>query len=319
MPDVGPSLRMPTLDRITLFPVKSLDGVEVHATRLLAGGGLEHDRRWQLVDLEGRVVNAKRHALLHAIRAEFSIHGLAAEPSPGGELPPLAANVIGLAVDPAALVARAVPGIERLAALRPDVFPLMPGSAGPCGWLSQALGFEVLLLERREGGFPDDRDAPGPTLAATATLAEVARWLSIDIAAARRRFRVNLEIGDCDAFWEDKLASPARPELEPSSGALSSDLPADPYADLPPPDGLTVTIGSARLRAVNVCRRCVVPSRDSRTGAVGDQFRDLFEARRARSIRPDVDAAAWGTVYRLAVNTVPLNPGFVSPDCPVVA
>jgi uncharacterized protein YcbX len=295
---------MPTLDRITLFPVKSLDGIEVREARLLAGGGLEHDRRWQLADLEGRVVNAKRHALLHALRAEFLIAGLAAEPPPGGELPPLAANVIGLAVDPAALSEAAVPGVERLAGLGPDVFPLVPGSAGPCGWLSEALGFEVRLFERREGGFPDDRDAPGPTLAATATLAEVARWFSFDLDDCRRRFRVNLEIGGCDAFWEDSLASPARPELEPSSGESSADLPADPYADLPPPEGQAFTIGPARLRAVNVCRRCVVPSRDSRTGAVTDQFRDLFEARRTRSLRPDVDAAAWGSLYRLAVNTL---------------
>jgi len=295
---------MPTLDRITLFPVKSLDGVEVREARLLAGGGLEHDRRWQLADLEGRVVNAKRHALLQAIRAEFSIQGLAGEPSAGGELPPLAANVIGLAVDPAALDAGAVPGIERLAHLGPDVFPLVPGSAGPCGWLSEALGFEVRLFERREGGFPDDRDAPGPTLAATATLAEVARWFSLDVAEARRRFRVNLEIGGCEPFWEDSLARPARPEFEPAGGMLAADLPADPYADLPPPEGRSFTIGSARLRAVNVCRRCVVPSRDSRTAATTNQFRDLFEARRAKSIRPDVDAAAWGSWYRLAVNTV---------------
>ena len=40
---------MPTLDRITVHPVKSLDGVEVTAARLLPGGGLEHDRRWRLV------------------------------------------------------------------------------------------------------------------------------------------------------------------------------------------------------------------------------------------------------------------------------
>jgi uncharacterized protein YcbX len=295
---------MPTLDRITLFPVKSLDGVVVREARLLAGGGLEHDRRWQFADLEGRVVNAKRHALLHAIRAEFSIQGLAGEPSAGGELPSLAANVIGLAVDPAALDAGAVPGIERLAHLGPDVFPLVPGSAGPCGWLSEALGFEVRLFERRDGGFPDDCDAPGPTLAATATLAEVARWFGFELGEARRRFRVNLEIGGCEAFWEDSLASPARPELEPSCDEWSSDLPADPYADLPPPEGRFLAIGSGRLRAVNVCRRCVVPSRDSRTAAVTDQFRDIFEARRARSIRPDVDAAAWITWYRLAVNTL---------------
>ena len=55
---------MPTLDRITVYPVKSLDGVEVAAAQLLPGAGLEHDRRWQFVDLEGRVVNAKRTAAM---------------------------------------------------------------------------------------------------------------------------------------------------------------------------------------------------------------------------------------------------------------
>jgi hypothetical protein len=46
-----------------------------------------------------------------------------------------------------------------------------------------------------------------------------------------------------------------------------------------------------------------VPSRDSRTGAVTELFREVFEARRRRGLRPDIDAATWGTLYRLAVNT----------------
>jgi uncharacterized protein len=302
---------MPTLERITVYPVKSLDGVEVAAARLFAGGGLEHDRRWQLVDMEGRVVNTKRIPIVHAIRAEYAIEGLEAIGSPGGELPGLGPNVVSLAVDPAALAAAVIPGVERLASLGPDVFPLVPGSAGPCGWLSEAFGLGVLLLERREGGFPDDRDAPGPTLAATATLAEVARWFSLDIAECRRRFRVNLELGGCDAFWEDALASPARPALAPSLADMSPDLPVDPYADLPPPEPRELTIGNVRLRAVNVCRRCVVPTRDSRTGEVSEQFRDNFEARRSRSLRPDVDAATWSHWYRLAVNTAGSAAGHV--------
>ena len=307
---------MPTLDRIAVYPVKSLDGVELTEARLLPGAGLERDRRWQLVDLDGRVVNAKRTALLHAIRAEYAIEGLAAAgPDPG--LPQLAANVIALAVDPAALAAAAVPGIERLRGLSPDLFPLVPGSEGPCGWLSEALGFDVLLLERPEGGFPDDRDAPGPTLVATATLAEVARWFSFDLDEARRRFRVNLELGGCDAFWEDTLAAPARPELEPDISTLSPALPADPYAALPPPEPRAFTIGPARLVATNPCRRCVVPTRDSRTGAETACFRDAFEARRSRSLRPDVDVSAWSHIYRMAVNTVTVVGGPLASGSPV--
>jgi len=137
---------MPTLDRITVYPVKSLDGVEVAAANVLPTGALEHDRRWHIVDPEGGVVSAKRAPLVHAIRAEFTIAGLAASGA-GAGLPPLGPNVVALAVDPAAVAARAVPGVERLARLGAGVFPLVPGSDGPCGWLSEALGIGVLLVE----------------------------------------------------------------------------------------------------------------------------------------------------------------------------
>ena len=62
---------MATLARITIHPVKSLDGLAVSAASVLPSGALAHDRRWQLTDEQGRVVNAKRMALVHAIRAEF--------------------------------------------------------------------------------------------------------------------------------------------------------------------------------------------------------------------------------------------------------
>jgi uncharacterized protein YcbX len=295
---------MPVLDRITIYPVKSLDGLDVAEARVTSAGGLEHDRRWQLVDMDGRVVNAKRTPRFHAIRAEFDLAGVAG-------LPAAASHTIHLSIDPAAIAARAIPGIERLAGLAPGSFPLLPGPDGPCGWLSEALGVAVLLLERAEGGFPDDREAAGPTLISTATLEAVAGWFRIDVAECRRRFRSNLEVGGCDAFWEDALASPVRPELQPLASELTSDLPADPYADLPPPEPREFSIGAARFRATNVCRRCVVPSRHSRTGAVTEQFRDVFEAWRGRTLPASVDAAAWSHLYRLAVNTIAVRPASI--------
>jgi len=307
---------MPTLDRITVYPVKSLDGMEVVESNVLESGALEHDRRWRLVDMDGRVINAKRSAVLHAIRAEFALDE----------------RLVTLWIDPAAIAARALPAadLDRLRGLAGfsggeypggehlrgrhaagravrDSFHLVPGQGGPCEWLSEAFGQGVLLQERVAGGFPDDRDAAGPTLVATSSLVEVARWFGFDLAESRRRFRANLEVGGCDAFWEDSLASPARPGLQPSLLELSADglsgLPVDPYADLPPPEPREFSIGYARFIAINVCRRCVVPTRDSRTGAVSEHFRDAFEARRGRGLRGDVDASGWGSLYRLGVNT----------------
>jgi hypothetical protein len=281
---------MPTLDRITIYPVKSLDGVDVGTATVLPGGALEHDRRWRFVDMEGRIVNAKRLAILHAVRAEFA----------------LAERRVTLAVDPAAVAARAVRGVDRLASLAADTFPLVPGPAGPCEWVSTALGFEVLLQERAGGGFPDDRDECGPTLVTTESLAEVAGWYQIGLDECRRRFRVNLEVGGADAFWEDALACPRRP-AETSRVVPWSDASIDPAADLPPAEPRPVRLGTAGFLATNVCRRCPVPSRDSRTGAATEWFEDIFVARRRQGLRPDVDASHWGTFYRLAVNTVGLG------------
>lgn len=285
---------MPTLDRITIYPVKSLDGVDVETAKVLPGGALEHDRRWRLVDVEGRVVNAKRLAILHAVRAEFS----------------LAERRVMLAVDPAALAARAMRGVDRLANLAADSFPLVPGPAGPCGWISAALGFDVLLQERAGGGFPDDREACGPTLVTTESVLEVARWFRLDVDECRRRFRVNLEVGGADAFWEDTLASPRNPDQtapQTAPAVPQPDASIDPAADLPPEEPRPVRVGTAAFRATNVCRRCPVPSRDSRTGATTEWFEDIFVARRRQGLRPDVDASHWGTLYRLAVNTVGLG------------
>jgi uncharacterized FAD-dependent dehydrogenase len=126
---------MPRLDLITLYPLKSLDGVEVAEARLLPSGGLEHDRRWRLVDMEGKVMNAKRSPLFAAIRAEFALDE----------------RLVSLDVDPAAIAANAIPGIERLGSLRPGSFHLLPGRDGPCGWLSEAFGIDLLLEERDAG------------------------------------------------------------------------------------------------------------------------------------------------------------------------
>jgi hypothetical protein len=63
----------------------------------------------------------------------------------------------------------------------------------------------------------------------------------------------------------------------------------------------------------------VVPTRDSRTGLVTEQFRDVFEAWRGRTLPADVDAVAWSHRYRLAVNTASLAASTVRINATVVA
>ena len=295
---------MPYLSGITIYPVKSLDGLRLAEATVLPSGSLMHDRRWRLIDTEGRVVNAKRTARVHSIRAQFE--GMNDDSnrmhhSSSGHFVTL---WMGHDLDEMSCDSQSA-----------ETFPLIPGSDGPCEWLSDALREHVFLEERVEGGFPDDRDASGPTVISTETLNEVARWFGWNDAEARRRFRMNLELTAepdrssldeslnselvYDPFWEDSIACPVQKINSASSVSEGDDL----RDYLPVGEPNVFSIGPIEFRPSGACRRCVVPSRDTRTGKQIALFRDVFEARRYRGLRQDVDTRDWQDYYRLGLNT----------------
>ncbi len=63
----------PELLRIAFFPIKSLDGIAVEAAMVLAGRVLAFDRRWRMVDRQGRTVNGKRTTAVHRVAARFDV------------------------------------------------------------------------------------------------------------------------------------------------------------------------------------------------------------------------------------------------------
>jgi uncharacterized protein len=185
---------MPTLRRITVYPIKSLDGCDVTEARVLPGGALEHDRRWAVFDGQGRVVNGKRMAAIHAIRAAFddTLTTVVLSQESGGSL------------------------------ASSHRFQLPGDSSAAAEWLSEALGLKCRLVENPDDGFPDDTLAPGPTLIGTASLATVAAWFPrLDVAEMRRRIRANLEFDAPEAFWEDRLADDGFNQPRFSIGAVA--------------------------------------------------------------------------------------------------
>jgi uncharacterized protein YcbX len=170
-----------TLSGIRLYPIKALDPLVVSEARVLPGGALAGDRRWAMVDAEGRFVNGKRHPGVHAIRARF-----AADAS---------AVVLSTPADPA--------GKALEVSLDGDPAPAER-------WLSEQLGQPIRLTRDDAGGFPDDRTAAGPTVVSEASIAAVASWFpGLTADSVRRRFRANLEVAGVPAFWEDRLCGPA--------------------------------------------------------------------------------------------------------------
>lgn len=145
-------------------------------------------------------------------------------------------------------------------------------------WLSDYFQQPITLQHNGVMGFPDDTASPGPTVISTATLETVATWFDLSLDETRRRFRTNLEIGGVPPFWEDRLFSDTGSPVEFSIGAVT-------------------------LLGINPCQRCVVPTRNTLTGAVTAAFVKRFNQERQATMPPFVARSRFNHFYRLAVNT----------------
>ena len=239
---------MPHLTGIRLYPVKSLDPAPQQTATILPSGALARDREFALRDAQGRFVNAKREPMIHRLRLVW-------DPD---------ASSVGLRCE----------GSDR--AVR---FCLDEQRPALEAWLTKSFDRPITLDRNTAVGFPDDLNAPGPTVISTATLEEVASWYpGLSVEEARTRFRANLEIGGVPAFWEDRLF-----------GAEGERVP--------------FRIGDVRIEGVNPCQRCIVPTRDSRSAEPDSQFAQTFRTRREQTLPPWANRARFNHFYRLAVNT----------------
>ena len=236
------------LSRIDLYPIKSLDGVSVKESRIGAGGNLEHDRIYAIVDEAGAYVNGKRTAQVNALRTDFS-----------KDFREAAFWINAEARKQEFVLDEPVP-LNR--------------------WLSDFFGFQVKLVCDLRSGFPDDREAFGPTITSEASLLEVVRWFpELTLRSARRRFRSNLEVSGVQPFWEDQL--------------FGAPLERKPFR-----------IGEVSMLGHNPCQRCVVPTRDpdNSTRSISN-FQRSFMALRKTHLPPWSNREHFNHFYRFAVNT----------------
>ena len=165
---------IPYVSRLFIYPIKSLDRVEVKTATILESGALKHDRSFAILDSSGKFVNGKRDRQVHAIRSQFD----------------LKTNTVSLSLpeEPA------------------NKFKLDRERDKIENWLSKYFGFPVQIEQNLEMGFPDDTISPGATIISTATLEAIASWYpELDVTEVRKRFRTNIEISGVPAFWEDRL------------------------------------------------------------------------------------------------------------------
>jgi uncharacterized protein YcbX len=168
------------LANIRLHPIKGLDPVSIAEARVGPNGGLELDRVWVLLSVDGQWINGKRTAAIHHIRAEYD---------------PLV-SMVTLSVSG---------GAKKSNRLKPAHFAFPADHERAAAWFSEYFDQTVIVRHISEGA-PDDGLAPGPTIVSTASLRAVCEFFpGIELHQARERFRTTLEVDGVPAFWEDQL------------------------------------------------------------------------------------------------------------------
>ncbi len=232
---------------ITIFPIKSLDGCLVTSSGFTKRGSLQFDREYALVDSDHKMINAKKYASIQKVRSSFSL----------GERK----------------VSISAPNFKN------EIFNLNENNQLLNEWFSEYFKQSVSLVRNCEIGFPDDVDAFGPTLCSTESLRAISDWYGGEnVELIRKRFRCNIEIEGCPAFWEDHLVG--KKGTEPS-----------------------FKIGEVDFKAVNICQRCVVPTRNPVTADENNEFINLFKRQRENAIYSKTSMTQFNHFYRFSVNT----------------
>jgi len=169
------------IDRLTVYPVKGLDALDVESSRVRPGGTLAHDREFALVTADGRRANAKQSDRFHTLETAY---------------------------DPETTTLRVDGSEHRTFQLDTD-----SGRDRAGAWLADALGLDAdVALERDTDTGHVDRQGMGPSVISTATLETVAGWFDdMTVESARRRVRANIEVGGVPAFWEDRFVGADAP------------------------------------------------------------------------------------------------------------
>ena len=181
----------PTITNITIYPIKSLDGVSLQKGMITEGGCLLHDREYAIADGNGRFINGKANPLVHSLRSAIDF------------------------------------GKELISFRHHDEatwnqYDLQNEKAAIDTYLSDFFKTPARFLQNKTGRFLDIPDISGITILSTASLQSVSEWFNIpDLRETRKRFRATVEIMDTVPFWEDNLFSKEGTSVEFTIGEVT--------------------------------------------------------------------------------------------------
>ena len=221
-----------SLSGIVVYPIKSAGGIPADAWEV-DDFGLRYDRRWMLVDSQGRMITQRTHPRLALARPAIEGERLVVR---GGDQAPLV-----LPLHPA-------PAVGATVTIWDDRCQALWQGEASAGWFSTLLGAEVSLVYMPESTWRPANPARAPA-SSRVSFADAYPFLLLSEESLTdlngrmatplpmNRFRPNLVIRGGAAFAEDELAA--------------------------------FRIGDIAFRAVKPCDRCVLTTTDQETAERG--------------------------------------------------
>ncbi len=221
----------PFVEKIIIYPIKSLDGLSISQARLLKSGALKYDRQWAIFAENEKLINGKSNPKIYQIRAVYN------------------------------------DTLSEVTLSHKDnnlskTFNLKEEKQDIESFLSEYFGCLVYLKENKISGFPDDSKASGPTMISKATLETIAQWFpELTVEEIRRRLRCNLEISGVPAFWEDQLFANKNQWVDFSIGNVNfQGIQPCPRCTVPTKDSYTGTITDSFQKQFITKRKETLPS-----------------------------------------------------------
>lgn len=217
-----------SLASIHVYPVKSLGGYSVQEAQL-TDRGLEHDRRWMLVDADGTFQTQREHAAMACLHTRAHTGGFRVTDVRNGATLDLPWTLDG--------------GEERMCGIWSDRVRTIRGGEPWSAWFSERLGapVELVYMPDRTKRNTDGRYAKGITSLSDGFPYLVLSQASVDDLNSRLQQPVPL-----DRF---------RPNLVVSGGV--------PYQE---DDWTDMQVGGVHFQLVKACGRCMIVTTDQRTG-----------------------------------------------------
>jgi uncharacterized protein len=224
-----------TVAALHIYPVKGLKGIDLESARCTSRG-LEHDRRWMVVDANGDFMSQREFPKMATVWTDIadSALTLSAPDMPSVDVP----------LDPR-------PATSIRVRVWSSVCKAVPVSGYADGWLSEYLGTPCRLVYMPE----TSRRASNSLYAPPMSLVGFADGYAYLVTGESSLADLNSRLAA-----RDRKAVPMN-RFRPNIVIAGS----DPYAE---DTWKEIRIGDAVLRGAKPCGRCQVPTTDQSTGEV---------------------------------------------------